>query len=207
MIVGLSGRIGSGKDVAAQVLVREFGFTILRFSDELKMEVFTRLRRTLGAHLYTSYPMKWDQLDDEGRDREIWALLTERKDAVTRALLQEYGTDVRRADDPEYWVQKWRNRLVGLRYSGVEYVVVPDVRFVNEVQAIQAEGGVLVRIERPGNPGLPSAHSSETELDRWQGWAAVLINDRSQEVFEERVRSWAFRIGLKNQIGEEDRGL
>jgi hypothetical protein len=44
-------------------------------------------------------------------------------------------------------------------------VVIPDVRFMNEIAAIQAAGGVVIRIVRPGSglDGAAGQHESETE--------------------------------------------
>ena len=60
-------------------------------------------------------------------------------------------------------------------------VVVTDVRFLDEAEALKNLGAVLVRLERAG-AGAPSGlpkHVSETELDLWQGWDYLLDNSGS----------------------------
>jgi len=194
MIVGIAGRIGSGKDTAAQVLVREHGFRVFRFSAALKREVFGLLRRTLEAYASDRYPIVWDSLDPDGRLSFVWKLLTEQRDNVTRALLQEYGTQIRRGDDKDYWVGRWREEVEA---SGALRVVVPDVRFPNEAGAIRGMGGKLIRLIRPNAPPVAS-HESETSLDGWTDWDETVGNDRGTEVLQERIRQIAVRWGLEH---------
>src|SRR5690606_41986577 len=44
-------------------------------------------------------------------------------------------------------------------------VVVPDVRFPNEVDAIRRAGGTVLQVVRPGRPDDGDRHASETALD------------------------------------------
>jgi len=81
---------------------------------------------------------------------EVW----EHKRPTVRRLLQEYGTEVRRHDDPDYWVKRYAEAATKL-----ERVVTPDVRFLNEAAAVRALGGLVVRVVRPG-------HVSATKLER-----------------------------------------
>jgi hypothetical protein len=70
--------------------------------------------------------------------------------------MQNYGTEVRRRDNPDYWTKQWcANLPEGL-------IVVDDVRFLNEAEAVKKMGGIIVRLTRPDikNGGN---HQSETE--------------------------------------------
>jgi hypothetical protein len=51
-------------------------------------------------------------------------------------------------------------------YGPMPGVVIPDVRFKNEVEAIRAAGGKLVRVVRPkaGLEGEAALHQSEREM-------------------------------------------
>ena len=83
------------------------------------------------------------------------------KPPLVRLLMQEYGTDVRRADDVDYWVKKWEESLPEISSK----IVVDDVRFMNEAEKIRSLGGHLIRLERdiPIAGDLESQHISETE--------------------------------------------
>lgn len=172
MIIGVSGRIGSGKDTVASWLVRERGFMILRFSDALKEEVLTKFRRTVAA----LWRLHWR---NDPNDTDLRWLVYESKPLGVRELLQEMGTDVRRADDLDYWVKRWRQTLV--RWTGSDHdlhIVTPDVRFLNEVMVIQQAGGVVWHITRPAiRRDVVAHHVSETGLDAFTGWDLVLDND------------------------------
>ena len=121
VVVGISGAISSGKDAIGRYLATHYGFIRLGMADALKVEVETRFPRTLAAiafsmpEIHTIHNMVW-----------------ETKPPIVRELLQEMGTEVRRRDDPDYWVKAWMNSLH--RFSRWERIYCPDVRFRNEAQ-------------------------------------------------------------------------
>lgn len=168
MIIGIGGKIGHGKDTIADFLVRAYGFKIVRMSDALKEEVLTRLPRTLTTF--------WSVYNPE-RPVPTPALLRDmvfnRKPYGVRELLQEYGTEVRRADDPDYWVRRWAEEAVKYRH-----VVAPDVRFFNEAKIVRDLGGKLWHVDRPGMPETGD-HASEQFAGTFDGWDTRFTNDGS----------------------------
>lgn len=85
-----------------------------------------------------------------------------------RQLMQTLGTEWGRACiHPEVWLEAWRRTLP----PGP--VVVDDVRFLNEAQAIKALGGRLWLVERPMAQALPIDHSSECQLGNLRPHAVV----------------------------------
>lgn len=92
------------------------------------------------------------------------------KDEYGRSLLQRVGTDVIRAQRPDYWV----NFLTGILklFPGEwDYVLIPDCRFPNEIERVKEAGfdTVHLRVVRESfeSPLTPEqqAHPSETALD------------------------------------------
>jgi hypothetical protein len=79
-----------------------------------------------------------------------------------RQYLQHYGTEAHRAVfGPNFWVDN-----VDLSHEG-KVVVVTDVRFANEAQAVSDAGGVVVNVQGP--PEVENAgdgHASELPLPR-----------------------------------------
>ena len=57
-------------------------------------------------------------------------------------------------------------------------VVVPDVRFQNEIDALRKAGAYLIRIVRPG-AGIGGAHTSETEQTKIPNGAFDMVVDNS----------------------------
>ena len=76
-----------------------------------------------------------------------------------RRLLQHLGTGMRALDD-SFWLSAGMAQA-----AAVPACAFTDVRFPNEADAIEAAGGVLVRMIRAGQePPGPDAHISETAL-------------------------------------------
>ena len=63
-----------------------------------------------------------------------------------RALLQFYGTEVRRAQNPDYWVGRGLHTMLTNLSEGIS-VVVTDARFGNEVDWATRAGAVVVRVD------------------------------------------------------------
>jgi hypothetical protein len=89
-------------------------------------------------------------------------------------LLQTLGTEVFRKQDPDVWV---RCLYYKLQDQQPPLVVVPDVRFSNEIRLIREMGGKLIHIRRFLQDGTrfistdrPTDHPSETALDGYTGW-------------------------------------
>ncbi len=161
-------------------LFRQQGFIAQRraFADSLKDEAAD----ALWPH-YRRFGMAW------GDVRGLLDDCTAKEDF--RPLLQWWGLGFRRSMFGEdYWLQamdKWlEENAVGAR----SIVIVPDVRFPGEVDWVHAQGGVVVRIERPGLPATDQ-HSSETALDDYQRFDAVVFNDGSLKDVREKAKQFA----------------
>lgn len=77
-----------------------------------------------------------------------------------RNLLQIYGTEYRRAQNLDYWIEAWRS----LHPDG--HWIIPDVRFENEAQMVRQRGGIIIRVERPEQePAVGSEHASEQHFN------------------------------------------
>lgn len=151
-VVGLVGPKRSGKSTAAEVLVRERGFVSIGFADALK-ELALKVNPLMPSNIGL---IRLSQ----GVDQLGWERAKESLEV--RQFLQELGTGVRDID-PRFWIEAW-DRTYQMTSAPV---VVPDVRFANEAEALrfskwtQAEC-LLIRITRPGlNDG--DRHISETE--------------------------------------------
>lgn len=93
-----------------------------------------------------------------------------------RALLQWWGTEYRRAQDPDYWVKRTAERI---QSDAADVALISDLRFFNEFDFVRANG-YAVRIDRPGfeiDDG--QHHISETMLDAMPDnyWSHILVND------------------------------
>ena len=108
-----------------------------------------------------------------------------RSAVTTRRILQWWGTEYRRAQDPDYWTKAWERKVTELDLDGTD-VLVDDVRFMNELNVIRGVGGQIIRIIRPGFDGA-NDHASENALDDFSGWDGSILNDGTLEQFRAKV--------------------
>ena len=167
-LIGLSGWAGSGKDTAAEYLIDEKGYTRVAFADPLR-EALLRLNPIVSNDIDGMYFTLSQMVHFHGWEG------AKRYSTNVRELLQRMGTEVgRQMISPTIWVD------LAMRESAKhELVVITDVRFPNEADAIKAAGGVLWRIQRP-YVSPANSHSSETALDDYK-FDAVVENNGSIE--------------------------
>lgn len=79
-----------------------------------------------------------------------------------RALLQWWGTEYRRSQDPDYWVKKLMKRIAE---ENPDVALIRDLRFPNEFEAIRGSAGYCVKVVRVGFQSDVPEHSSEQALD------------------------------------------
>ena len=95
-------------------------------------------------------------------------------------LLQWWGTEYRRNQDPQYWVKKWEASI----NPQADVVLVTDMRFLNEAWAVKDAGGFTVNVTRLNQDGTvyvdptrPANHPSETQLDDYNYDAFIKTKD------------------------------
>jgi hypothetical protein len=153
IIIGIAGYAGSGKSTVADILVREHGFERIKFADGLK-----DMLRALG--------LSEGWIEGELKEQPCPLFLGH----TPRHAMQTLGTEWGRACIGEdFWVKYWTMRVKGrLNTSGASRIVVDDVRYPNELEAVEALSGRLWWISRPGvRPS--SYHSSEHALAQEKG--------------------------------------
>ena len=175
-VIGLSGKMGTGKSTLAEELKKLTGFAKFAFADAVKQEV----NKYIGVPLEYCYQHKsWIWLVDRSYVVDgVEYFPSEKYSMSVRDILQWWGTDVRRKQDPWYWTKQAQRKLHDLSDSGCPGVIIDDVRFEGEVRFIKDNGGLVVRVEpydgwKP-TPGAAANHESEIALDRYKDWAANL---------------------------------
>lgn len=118
-----------------------------------------------------------------------------------RELLQYWALEVRRVQDPDYWIVQATRTMVSLLADGTS-VYVTDARFPNDVWAAQDVGAIAVRLDvgpeqqaarliaRDGHAhGLAhTRHGTETALDGFADYDIIVNTDElSPEQVADRV--------------------
>lgn len=152
MIIGICGFIGSGKDTIADYLVNLHGFRRESFANSLKdavAQVFGWDRTMLEGR--TKQSREWREQRDEWWSQRL------DMDITPRYVLQQWGTEVCRGGfHDDIWIASLENKLRNIQ----DDVVITDCRFPNEIRAIRAAGGRVVRVVRGPEPKWYAAAES-----------------------------------------------
>lgn len=181
-LIGLIGKARAGKDTFARALVERHGFKRYAFADPLKRSIL---------HLDPYIPAT-PMPGDPAPIRPIrlshyveamgWELAKDNPEV--RRLLQDHGVSIREHVDGLAWVTATMTPVAKTRADGTP-VVITDVRFPNEVEAIREAGGQLVRIWRPGQPDT-GGHVSENALNDYRADHTV-YNDADEPTLWSRA--------------------
>lgn len=176
IIIGLTGANGAGKDTAAimlQAALRNQNrkAVIVAFADALYQEVAAAFNCTIAQlkeRGTKELPAEWLQLSkclDQSFlsfiDQGEWPFTQLHMPRSPRTILQWWGTEYRRAQNPLYWVQRFQQTTAALLSAEVNNIIVTDVRFADEAQCIRALGGQVWRVHRPNYQPAGNGHISE----------------------------------------------
>lgn len=111
---------------------------------------------------------------------------------TVRQVLQFVGTDLFRSQlDPDIWV----NSVFNQPWAPNDLILVADARFPNEAK-IAKERGLLIKIENPRQDKGADTHVSETALDDYNDYDHVIVNDKSFDDLEEKLRVVLLQEGI-----------
>jgi hypothetical protein len=185
MLIGISGKIGSGKDTVADLIAavqdrhgKPIEWEIRRFADRLKCTVATLTQTSVAQN----YSREGKQFQPPGFHDSLGT------------LQQKVGMAIREHVDPNVWIN------IALHGAGEKKnIIVADVRFQNEAEAIRRLGGMLIRVN--GDPqncrssdSRALEHASETELDAWSDFDWVVENNGTLEELSKKVQAWTQEI-------------
>lgn len=185
MVIGLSGKIRSGKSRVAKI-----------FKKVLEKEGKTCEIKSFASPIYEIvselYRTDVEQVKKDKRDNLIVLMNNNRYNGGAgsdffassyREILQKIGTTARDRADEDIWV----NALFGYDNEKVkgdftwtsDYWIIDDVRFPNEAKRILECNGKLIRINRPD--AEDNEHIIENSLNEWQDWDLVIENNISKK--------------------------
>lgn len=180
MIIGLQGYAGSGKSTVADILVDNYNFVLVDMSEPV--------HRALCA---------LDPIVEAGyRYSEVMELLgytAAKRIPEVRQLLQRMGTEVgRNLLWGDIWVEQAELKIEQLMETGHSDIVVPNIRFDNEMQMVHNLKGSIWTVVRD-KVGKVSNHVSEHLPESHP--SAVIENNATVLDLEHRVDTALRRVG------------
>ena len=176
MLIGIVGKKGSGKDTSADHLINKYNFIKKSFADPLK-KACKELFLLSDEQLY-------------GTEKEMpdnrWY------NCSPRTMLQYVGTDLLRnqlnvimpgldnnifINHFKLWYDKEKNSKT--------YIVIPDVRFLNEVNIIKELNGIIIKIERNNNND--DMHISEKEMEQITSFDFIINNNGTKNDLYKKI--------------------
>ena len=183
MILGILGLAGSGKDQTAKYLVEDHGFTVVSLADPHK-------RLTKDVFDFSAAQL-WGPSEQRNQPDTRYPIGGGQY-LTARLALQRIGTEGFRHCYPDIWIEyairtaqeildpvpgfntRYHQRAGITRTPVTEFpppatiltgVVLPDVRFMNELDGIRRAGGKVIRVTRAcaGLTGIAGLHASEAE--------------------------------------------
>jgi hypothetical protein len=204
MIIGISGRIGSGKDTIGEIIqglsITNGGreFEIKKFAGKLKQ--IASLLTAIDVKDFEDQEFKKNLLDVEwGTVQNVplnsippFADMQFNVMMSVREFLQKLGTEAMRDGlHTNVWVNALMcdyRRPKMSEYNPSNWIIT-DVRFPNELEAINDMNGLTIRVVRPQieTANFKPQHPSETALDDAE-FDYEIINDGSVDDLIEKVR-------------------
>lgn len=165
IILGATGFAQSGKDTFGQYLVEKYGFTRVSFAEPV-YESYWRLNPWIP--LSYSEILQYEIFGAECTLLRLQDVVSRigwenaKKIPEVRQGLQRIGTDCgREIHDEDCWINIGKRK-----FEGLEKVVVSDIRFMNEADAILESGfekAYIVKVNRSG-VGPINDHKSDAGL-------------------------------------------
>lgn len=162
IIIGFGYKARSGKDTAANYLVKKYNFARIGFADTLKEScraVFSFSDEQLYGELKQTVDPFWNK--------------------TPRECLQIIGDGFRKFIDPLIWIKAIERKIELMGNK----IVIPDIRYINEINFIHGMGGVVVCIKRNYYEltEKQATHTSEIELDNFKKWDYEIDNNGTKE--------------------------
>lgn len=178
--VAFLGPMRCGKDSIATYLVNSHRYKRLAFADNLKWEI---------AEIMQMMTNKQWTLEDIDLNKTRF-----------RMGLQWWGTEIRRFDNPNYWIDQVEMQIQTNLQTENSSLVVTDTRFLNEIQMLEKYDFTFIRIEPDeglliGAKGLD--HVSEQE---WKSYSTPHVVKNRYGYFGDFIRGVREILEIENPV-------
>ncbi|AGH56743.1 hypothetical protein Phi19:2_gp065 [Cellulophaga phage phi19:2] len=200
MIIGVSGKMGSGKDSVGEILQKLFeGKRYFPHEGWVKVSPKTRpfqnrkfakkLKQSVELKFPTLFEEKlWETLGDEYRNEYLPLLGMTRRD-----LLMKEGMGLRNVVCADYWLS-----ALMCEYDGTQDWIITDMRLKNEFNKVR-EGveNITIRVVRPNMKFVDCV--SETDLNDLEDQFDIVIRNcgNYQDLIEQVTREFLKHLFLR----------
>ena len=196
MIVGLHGKMGSGKSICSDIIK-----SILKDNDiNSEVKSFAKpIYEVIGAIFNADTEEIKRNKNTLVRPRSFMGLRTYRE------LLQTIGMDLRDAVHEDIWIDalfgKENHKILEDWTGGLKWWIIDDLRFSNEFTKIRESGGILIKIQREDNnkknvhPDILT-NKSEVDLDNIKddSWDYIVDNNHSVDITKNLLEKYILTI-------------
>ena len=196
MVVGIHGKMGSGKSTVANSLI-----AVLKNEFNIDATI-----KSFALPIYKLISLLFD-IEIEEIKRNKNALVRPRSfmgQRSYRELLQTVGMFVRDNADEDVWI----NALFGnsndkilqdWTCNGHEWWIIDDLRFYNEFNKIKDIGGINIKVNRDITNNLDDDiknNGSEVDLDDldWKEWDLFLNNNDTIDITKNHLKEYIMTI-------------
>jgi hypothetical protein len=194
-IISISGKIGSGKDTVAKLIIDKSFISNWKVKKwATKVKEIASLLTGIPVEKFESQEFKRSYLSDEwSKTKTINGQLV-KEPMTVRDLLQTIGTDAIRDVLHE---DAWVNALMSeYKTKNDNYWIITDTRFPNELNTIKNNKGIIIKVIRDSGNTVGTLHASETALDDYTGWDYIINNNGSIEQLEQEVVKFLEKFNL-----------
>ena len=134
-LIGITGKARSGKDAIAKFAWSQYGFTRIAFADAVKLSAQAKFGLTAAQ--------TWGD--------ELKEIVIPHWNMTPRQMFQMEGTEAgRNVFGGDLWIKRFMLSYNLLKDT--DDIIVPDVRFDNEAEALRSLGGIIIEVRRGQGP-------------------------------------------------------
>lgn len=185
VLLAFAGKMCTGKDTSAKIwMSRYYKYLedINAFYSQTQIRDYNRIAFADGIKdiCKTAFGLSdYDVNDQHGKKR----LLLEYGKTV-REMMQGIGEGLRSAISKDIWVIHTLARINTILHTMPNHILVTDVRYPNELEALKARGFTMIKLVR--DTGIRDNHPSERDLND-NLFDYVIDNNGTLEELEEKL--------------------
>lgn len=175
-LIGCTGRKFNGKDSLGNHIIRSRNAIRVAYADLLK-----KIAEELFGFTYEQLYGNEKEIEDK-----FWKV-------TPRKVLQFIGTDLFREQlhlimpwiGKDIWVKAVEKKILDIwKNNENQVVVITDVRFDNEVDAVKNLGGIVIRVNRPSVNTDVDVHPSEINIEKLDADINIINDGTLDDLYE-----------------------